>query len=160
MSNFPPLLAGKWQKWCMNLNLTEYGTCLWPSPDLREMSDFKLYLNTNSLSQRRGFMVTLSGYLSNTSIVVLSWGSTELSQNKWSVWGGCILSLCSGRWRIVENTLIKSCRQGCKTSPLHCRCSEAMQEGSKRLASTSLRRGDLKSSLADRWQEGVLPDNY
>lgn len=30
--------------------------------DLREMSNFKLYLNTNSLSQRRGFMVTLSGY--------------------------------------------------------------------------------------------------
>ena len=41
------------------------------------MSNFKLYLNTNSLSQRRGFMVTLSGYLSNTSIVVLSWGFKE-----------------------------------------------------------------------------------
>ena len=35
MSIFPPLLAGKWQKWCMNLNLTEYGTCLWPQGNVK-----------------------------------------------------------------------------------------------------------------------------
>lgn len=51
-----------------------------------------------------------------------------------------------GLWRIHWSN---HADKGARHPPLHCRCSEAMQEGSKRLASTSLRRGDLKSPLAD-----------